>query len=68
MRVDPLAIAGQFRELLAHRLLLVQSGLARIEQRRTDQHVGEIQDALRVGKRRVAMQVARMNVAARVCR
>ena len=33
MGIDPLAIAGEQRRLLLNRLLLVEAGLARVEQR-----------------------------------
>jgi hypothetical protein len=33
MGIDPLAIAGEQRQLLLNRLLLVEAGLARVEQR-----------------------------------
>src|ERR1700730_6107369 len=33
MGIDPLAIAGEQRRLLPNRLLLVEAGLARVEQR-----------------------------------
>ena len=56
MGVDALAIDRELRELLLHRLLLVEPGLPRIEQRGADHHIGELQDALHEGERRVAVQ------------
>jgi hypothetical protein len=55
VRIDTLAVAGKLRQLLTHRLLLIQAGLARIEQCRTDQHVSQILDTLGEGKRRIAV-------------
>ncbi len=56
MRVDPFPVHGELRQLLLHRLLIVEAGLAHVEERRADHHVGEFQDALGEGKRRITMQ------------
>src|SRR5580698_8192467 len=56
MRIDALTVDRQLRELLLHRLLLVQAGLPSIEQRRTNHHIGELQIALYESEGRIAMQ------------
>ena len=56
MGVDAFAVADEIGELLAHGLQLVEAGLLGVPQRRADHHVGDIEDAQRIGERRVAMQ------------
>ncbi len=56
MGIDAFAIDGEPRQLFLHRLEGVEAGLAHIEQRGADQHVGEGQVALDEGEGRVAMQ------------
>ena len=56
--IDALAVAHEVGELLAHGLQLVEAGLLGVPQGGTDHHVGHIEDAQRVGERRVAVQRA----------
>ena len=56
MRVDALAPDGEFGQLLLHRLLLVEAGLAHVEQRGADHQVGHGERALHEGEGRVAVQ------------
>ena len=56
MRIDPLAIAGKQRQFFLYRLLLVETGLARVEQRCPDHHVGEFEAAQHKGIGAVAVQ------------
>ena len=56
MRVDALPVAGEHGQFLTHRLLLVEAGLAHVEQRRPDQHVGDVLDAQDERHRAVAVQ------------
>ncbi len=58
MRVDALAVAHQLRELLPHRLQLVEAGLLRVPQRRADHHVGRVHQPQHVGEGGVAVQRA----------
>ena len=62
MGVDPLAPDGQPGQFFLHALLAVKAGLARVQQRRPDQHVRQLQDALDKGKGRIAVQ-GRMDMA-----
>ena len=52
----PFAVAGELRQLLLHRLLVLQSGLARVEQRGADHHVRQLDVALDEGEGAVAVQ------------
>jgi hypothetical protein len=56
--VDRLAIDGELGQLLAHRLLLVEAGLPRVEEGGADHQVGDVEQAQRVGEGAVAMQRA----------
>jgi hypothetical protein len=66
MGIDPLAIAGEQRQLLLHRLLLVETGLARVEQRRLDHHVRHFKAAQDKRVDAVAVQ-RRADQACRLC-
>ena len=54
--VDPLAVAGQLGQLLLDRLLLVETGLLRVEEGDADHQVGHPLDPLHEGKRAVAVE------------
>ena len=59
MRVDPLPVAGQRREFFLYRLLMIQTGLPRVEQRRADHHVGQPDIALNESERSLEMELQR---------
>src|SRR5262245_53603939 len=56
MRVDPFAEAGELCELLLDRLLLFQTGLTRVEERDTDQHVSDSLNPLSESERTVPVK------------